>query len=244
MQKDITEKMRCILIDWIVEVHYKFNLNHASLWLTVNIIDRYLAKVKVSRLKLQLVGVSAFLIACKFEDKNPPTVKDCVYITDNAYDKREILQMESLILLTLDYQVFVPTGYHFLRRYLNAINASDQVKYFAFYYAERNLQEYYLTSCIPHEFAAGAVYAALYKMSESIYSPFVSYHLWNQRLLTETKLSEYDTRRIAYKIIGNCQVEKETVSKRRLIAAKKKFSSDRYDGVAKATLPKIPQPIL
>ena len=41
-QPDINEKMRSILVDWLVEVHLKFKLVPESLYLTVNLIDRYL----------------------------------------------------------------------------------------------------------------------------------------------------------------------------------------------------------
>lgn len=39
-QKDINEKMRGILVDWLVEVHLKFKLLPETLFHTVNIIDR------------------------------------------------------------------------------------------------------------------------------------------------------------------------------------------------------------
>jgi hypothetical protein len=41
-QNDINEKMRAILVDWLIEVHLKFKLLPETLFLTVNIIDRYL----------------------------------------------------------------------------------------------------------------------------------------------------------------------------------------------------------
>ena len=97
-QEDINEKMRSILIDWLVEVHLKFKLVPESLYLTVNLIDRYLDKEQVNRQKLQLVGVTAMLIACKYEEIYPPIVRDFVYITDNAYTKEEILEMERKML--------------------------------------------------------------------------------------------------------------------------------------------------
>jgi cyclin B len=84
-QKDINEKMRAILIDWLIEVHYKFKLNAETLFITVNIIDRYLSNQPVKRQYLQLVGVTAMLIASKYEDIYPPPIQDFIYITDNAY---------------------------------------------------------------------------------------------------------------------------------------------------------------
>jgi G2/mitotic-specific cyclin-B, other len=93
--------MRSILIDWLVEVHLKFKLVPESLYLTVNLIDRYLEREQVHRSKLQLVGVTAMLIACKYEEIYPPIVKDFVYITDNAYTKEEILEQERIMLVCL-----------------------------------------------------------------------------------------------------------------------------------------------
>ena len=90
--------MRSILIDWLVEVHLKFELVPESLYLTVTLIDRYLDKEQVNSQKLQLVGVTAMLIACKYEEIYPPIVRDFVYITDNAYTKEEILEMERKML--------------------------------------------------------------------------------------------------------------------------------------------------
>ena len=92
-------------ISWLVEVHLKFKLVPESLYLTVNLIDRFLEKEQVNRQKLQLIGVTAMLIACKYEEIYPPIVKDFVYITDNAYSKEEILETERLMLQTLDFDI-------------------------------------------------------------------------------------------------------------------------------------------
>ena len=74
-QKDINQRMRSILVDWLVEVHHKFKLETITLWLCINIMDRYLELEEVKRSELQLVGVTALLIACKFEEIYPPEVR-------------------------------------------------------------------------------------------------------------------------------------------------------------------------
>lgn len=84
--------MRAILIDWLIEVHLKFKLLPETLFLTVNLIDRYLEKQVIPRTKLQLVGVSSMLIASKYEEIYAPEVRDFVYITDKAYSKEDILK--------------------------------------------------------------------------------------------------------------------------------------------------------
>ncbi len=100
-QKDLNEKMRAILVDWLVEVHLKFKLRIETLYLTVNVIDQYLQIQQVNRSKLQLVGVTALLIASKYEEIYPPEVRDLVYITDRTYTRNQILTMESVMLNAL-----------------------------------------------------------------------------------------------------------------------------------------------
>ena len=79
--------MRSILIDWIISVHLRFKLQVETLYLTVSIIDRYLAKRAITKQQLQLVGISAMLISTKYEEIYPPETRDFVHIADRAYTK-------------------------------------------------------------------------------------------------------------------------------------------------------------
>lgn len=78
-QLDINSKMRAILVDWLIEVHKKFELMPESLYLTVNIVDRFLSLKTVSRRELQLVGISSMLIACKYEEIWAPEVLSLIH---------------------------------------------------------------------------------------------------------------------------------------------------------------------
>ena len=73
-QPDINAKMRGILVDWLIEVHRKFELMPETLYLTINIVDRFLCVKAVSRRELQLVGISSMLIASKYEEIWAPEV--------------------------------------------------------------------------------------------------------------------------------------------------------------------------
>lgn len=86
-QTEINDKMRAILVDWLIEVHSKFKLVKETLFISISIIDRYLEKQLVCKSRLQLVGVTALLIASKYEEIYPPEMKDFVFITDGAYTK-------------------------------------------------------------------------------------------------------------------------------------------------------------
>lgn len=141
-QDELNGMMRSILVDWLVEVHTKFRLQPETLYLCVNIIDRYLCKRIVERGNLQLVGVTALLIACKYEEIYPPEVKDCVYITDRAYTRQNVLDMEADIVNALKFKMSVPTGYPFMQRFLQLTKAPRSVQDLANFYLEKMLQEY------------------------------------------------------------------------------------------------------
>lgn len=129
-QPELNAKMRAILIDWLVEVHRKFDLMPESLYLTINIVDRYLSVRTVPRRELQLVGISAMLIACKYEEIWPPEVNDLIAISDSAYSREQILAMEKAILGQLGWYLTVPTPYVFLVRYTKAsVPTDNEVKY-------------------------------------------------------------------------------------------------------------------
>ena len=89
-QPHINEKMRSILVDWLIEVHMKFKLVPETLFLTINLIDRYLEREAITRSNLQLLGVSCLLIATKYEEIYPPSVNELVYICDNAYTRTTV----------------------------------------------------------------------------------------------------------------------------------------------------------
>ncbi|KAE8100190.1 hypothetical protein FH972_018115 [Carpinus fangiana] len=119
-QPKINEGMRAILVDWLVDVHGKFELSLETLYLTINVIDRVLAIKTVPRRELQLVGISAMLMASKYEEIWPPEVNDFVHLSDRAYTHEQILVKEKIILGKLEWTLTVPTPYVFLARFIKA----------------------------------------------------------------------------------------------------------------------------
>jgi cyclin B len=91
-QPDITEPMRSILVDWIIEVHYKFKLVPETLHLAIQIVDRFMATTDevVVRRVLQCVGVTSLFIACKYEEMFVPEIRDLTYICDGAYTESQV----------------------------------------------------------------------------------------------------------------------------------------------------------
>ena len=158
-QKDINQKMRRILVDWLVKVHQKFKLLPETLYLTINIIDRYLSFEVVSRKILQLIGVTSMHIACKYEEIYPPEANDFVYITDNAYSKKELLDTEYKILKALEFNLTFASPYRHLER-LSALTHSTHLFKYAKQVMDSSLTEYTMLKYQPESIAAGSLYLA------------------------------------------------------------------------------------
>lgn len=137
---DINQKMREILVDWVVEVHHKLNLRSAVLYTTVQLIDRFLGLRTVSSLRLQLVGITAILISSKMEEIFPPQLKDFVYISDRAYTQEEIIEMEQIILNELKFQVAFPTMFSFSQQIVVATMSNLKTSHIASYLMDLTLQ--------------------------------------------------------------------------------------------------------
>ena len=112
-QKEINEQMRSILIDWLIDVHHKFQFREETLYMTVLIIDRICTIRQISRNRLQLLGVTAMMIACKHEEIDLPKIDDFIYITDNAYTKEDIVKLENDILIALNFELLYPSPIKF-----------------------------------------------------------------------------------------------------------------------------------
>ncbi|PWZ21357.1 Cyclin-B1-3 [Zea mays] len=159
-QAEISERMRAILIDWIIEVQYRLTLMPETLYLTVYIIDQYLSMESVPRKELQLVGISAMLIASKYEEIWAPLVKDLMCLCDNAFTRDQVLTKEKAILDRLHWNLTVPTMYMFIVRYLKAAMCDTELENMAFFYSELALVHYAMLVYPPSVTAAAAVYAA------------------------------------------------------------------------------------
>lgn len=144
-QHEVTWKMRSVLVDWVIEIHCLFNLLPETLFLAVNIIDRFLSQRTVVLGKLQLVGITSLFIAAKFEEMVSPTMFDFLHMTDNAVKDDELIKAERFILQVLDFHLCYSNPVNFLRRV-----CTDELKCDIH---TRTLANYFMEiSCVDHKF--------------------------------------------------------------------------------------------
>lgn len=159
-QTELEWKMRGILVDWLLEVHTRFRLLPETLFLTVNIIDRFLSRKVVQLDRLQLVGVTAMFIASKYEEVLSPHVQNFRHVADDGFSEPEILSAERFVLATLDYDLSYPNPMNFLRRISKADNYDIQTRTLGKYLLEIGCLDHRFIRYPPSHVAAASMYLA------------------------------------------------------------------------------------
>ena len=239
-QTDLTGKMREILIDWLVEVHHKFHLTPETLYLTTNIIDRFLERRLISRNKLQLVGCTAMLLASKYEEIYAPEVMDFVHIADRTYTREQIISMETIMLNALSFNLTVPSAYRFIQRFLRQIDPAQPNSAYdltpsslesavppplhslTFYLLELTLQDIRFLQFAPSMCAAAALALACTTHSRHAHSAE-----------TLEAVTEYSLQQL--RVCGT-DLYNVAVGNGKYRAVKKKYAHKKYNEVAKLNI--------
>ncbi|KAM0322824.1 hypothetical protein ACHAQA_009165 [Verticillium albo-atrum] len=175
-QDDLEWKTRGILVDWLIEVHTRFTLLPETLFLAINIIDRFLSEKVVQLDRLQLVGVTAMFIAAKYEEVMSPHVGNFRKIADDGFTEGEILSAEQFLLSTLNYDLSYPNPMNFLRRISKADNYDIQCRTIGKYLTEISLLDHRFLAYRPSHVAAGAMYLARLILDRGEWDETIAYY--------------------------------------------------------------------
>jgi hypothetical protein len=218
-QTDLTEKMRAILVDWLIEVHFKFKLSQETLFLCTYLIDKYLSKILISKNKLQLVGISALLIACKYEEIFSPELRDFVYVTDKAYTKEEILALETDMLAILKFDITVPSSLKFFQILAQNLDLGEKETSLGYYLLELFLLDYRSLKYKPSVTSASVAYLVSKIFKKNSHNKIFEFFEYEKNLLKEC----------AKDII----FLHENIESTQLVSVKRKFMSEKFFQVAK-----------
>lgn len=157
---NVTWEMRDIMVDWLIEVHQKFRMTPETLYLAVNLLDRYLSLVQVTIDKLQLVAITALFVASKVEEIMIPNIDEFAYLADNTYTTEEIRVTERRVLAAINFKLSYPNPMNFLRRISKADDYDIHSRTIAKYLMEIGIVDHRFLRCQPSLLAAGAMYLA------------------------------------------------------------------------------------
>ncbi|KAI7872602.1 cyclin-like protein [Spinellus fusiger] len=174
-QHEVTWRMRGVLIDWIVEIHYLFQLLPETLFLTVNLVDRFLSSRTVVQGKLQLVGITTLYIATKFEEINTPAMQDFLFMTDRSIKEDDLLKAERFILQVLDFKLCYSNPLGFMRRTSMGGKYDVHTRMLAKYFMEVSCVDHRFMSIKPSLVAASSLWLSQKMLSKGVWTAEMSY---------------------------------------------------------------------
>jgi hypothetical protein len=160
-QTEVTWEMRETLVDWLLQVHLRYHMLPETLWIAINLVDRFLSRRVVSVAKLQLVGVTAMLVAAKYEEILAPSVDEFVFLCEGGYTREEILKGEAIVLQTLEFRVSqYCSPYSWMRKISKADDYDIQTRTLAKFTTELTLLDNRFLAVKPSLVAAVGMYTA------------------------------------------------------------------------------------
>ena len=221
-QNEINEQMRAILIDWIIEVHFQFNLRQETLYMTISIIDTYLSFHFISRKELQLLGIACLLISCKSQEIYYPQQNKFIEVTDGAYTKEDMLKMENDILKKLNFNIVYPTPNDFYNILSKLYNFDKKQYFLGKYFIECVLIDYQMIKYSSSVIAAACIYLVMKYYGIDGYQKLYSNFIINEQ---NPEIIIKDSAKNIYELVGN-------LSKSKLKTVKNKYGLTQFENVS------------
>ena len=228
LQSEINERMRGILIDWLIEVHYKFGFTDETLYMTVSIIDRYLSGNSVSKKNLQLLGITALLISCKHEEIDLPKINDFTYITNNAYEKYQVVDMENDILKYLKFNLLFPSPIKFFEYLSLNFNFDEKMHMMGKYLMESFLLDIKYIKYKSSIIACSSCYIVMKFFKRKNYKDSYDKKFYSLVVDGKPKFNENDIKDCAKDICSFI----DNIYKNKFFGCQKKFSDDKHQNVS------------
>ena len=219
-QSEFTFKHRAILVDWIHSTHKRFKLQAETLFLSVNILDRYISCRSIRVAQMQLLGLAVLFLAAKYEEIYAPELKSLLNSLDSAFLKEQAAILEKDILAVLDYSITRPTSLKFYQRYAEILGLQGNLHSFGMYLMELGF-DFRLVAFRPSTLASAAV--------------VLTHVLFHKELACKMKKKiclDLDIKNCTKVLIGVLEVARENPLK----SVWDKFSKRRYHCVSSLTL--------
>ena len=219
-QKYINYKMRAILVDWLIDVHFQFDMKKKTLFQCVFIIDAYLSKVIIERKNFQLLGLAALFIACKENEITYPPLKSFIALSENLYTLEELINMEIKVIKKLDFDILSPTAEEFFGINADNFEFTEKQRFFGEYILDASLIDYNLLKYKQSTIAVACGYIVI---------KFFNLNGVNQ--IINNTYSDIKPKEVKDCARDLCYLVKN-LSKSSLVATKNKYISNKYMNVA------------
>ena len=124
---ELTPEMRTVAVEWLILIHFKiFKFSENTLFLAIQIFDRYLSKVDLTADQSELLLYTSFMLASKYNEIEYVNMKEVLKLSQDKFNQEQIVNMETQILIKLDFEISGPTMYEFFVLFASFLNLSKK----------------------------------------------------------------------------------------------------------------------
>ncbi|XP_018021837.1 uncharacterized protein LOC108678018 [Hyalella azteca] len=113
-QPQVTEPVRCAIVNWLLKVNRKLNFGSETLFLAVHFLDRFLTLSAIASDCVQLLAVCALFVAAKMEEIKVPGISALSRVCSAPFQRHHFRRMEILLLTKLGFYLHAPTSWYFI----------------------------------------------------------------------------------------------------------------------------------
>ncbi|EDQ89700.1 uncharacterized protein MONBRDRAFT_37010 [Monosiga brevicollis MX1] len=147
-------KMRFILMDWLIEVADLKTFGGETLFVAMDLVDRFLQHCRITRKTLQLLGIACMVMAARYLEEGVITIREAAWLTDSMYSYDQIVRTIGQVLVDVSGNVIRPTTFHYLNLLLQIGGATPAVFLLGQHMAEALILTIPLTEFPPAKLAA------------------------------------------------------------------------------------------
>ncbi|RDD45684.1 Cyclin-F [Trichoplax sp. H2] len=136
IQLELNDRMRYILIDWLVEVAEMKEFSSEMLCNAIDLVDRYLEINPIPRSNLQLLGISCMVIASRYHCVDIMTIREAAWLTDNTYKYDEVVRMIGEVFAAVNGEIRTPSAFDYLKIFCTISEVSQKCTYLASFILE------------------------------------------------------------------------------------------------------------
>ncbi|XP_014285160.1 G2/mitotic-specific cyclin-B [Halyomorpha halys] len=220
----ISNEMRTILVDWLVDVHVEYRLLQETIHLAVYILDKYTQMDhSLNKTTFQLVGICSLNIACKYEEMFSPMVEDFIWLCKTSFTKKQFLETEQKIMKAINFSLGRPPSVVFVRRFNMASKANKMQHFYSKYFIDLVLIDSLFCDVKPSLVAASAVYLAM-----CIVNNRSDPRLWNATMIHYSSYAYSDIKPIKSMLVRLILASKTTKHD----SVKRKYANPCFQGVS------------
>ena len=142
---ELTPEIRIVSINWLIMINYKvFKFKENTLFLCIQIIDRFLSKKMLNIEETELLILCSLILASKHEEMDYVNMTESLQLSSNKFTKEQIINMEYEILNELNFEIIIPNMNDYYNVYAIIYNLSDIEKNRGLYLLNIVLCDYYM----------------------------------------------------------------------------------------------------